>query len=358
MNVVIAGGGTGGHLFPGIAIAQEFMRHDPQTHILFLGSSQGIETRVLPTVGFPLKTLCSRGVRGKKVIQQGVALAAVLVACCQALGHLGAARADIVLGLGGYSSFPAVVAAWVMGIPAAIHEQNSVPGLANRILARIVQNVFVSFEESSVFFPRSKTIVTGLPVRQAFSPQPLPPRGRFCLLVCGGSQGAHALNCAMAAALPHLSDCADRLWVLHQAGRDDAEMLRQQYAACGITAEVKPFVDDMASWYRQAHLVVSRAGASTLAELALCGRASLLVPYPFAAGNHQERNAQVFAERGASQVVLQQHLTGEQLAKLLRKFIDDPERCATMGRNALTLAKPQAAADIVAACYRMVKKAG
>lgn len=357
MNVVIAGGGTGGHLFPGMAVAQEFMERDAGTQILFLGSPRGIETRVLPAAGFTLKTLWVRGIVGKGFLEKCTALAFVPISCLQAARYIKAARADLVLGLGGYSSFPAVVAAKLMRLPTAIHEQNSVPGFANRILGMIADKVFVSFEESREFFPRAKTVLTGLPVRRGFGPQELPSFDRFCLVVCGGSQGARALNKAMADALPLLGDVADRLYVLHQAGSADCDMLRQRYAASGIRAEVEVFVHDMASWYRRAHVVLCRAGASTLAELALCGKASVLVPYPFAAGNHQERNAQVFAREGACELLPQERLSGETLAALLRTLIDNPDRCLQMGTNALKLARPRAAADIVEACYGMVGKA-
>ncbi|MCX8042799.1 MAG: undecaprenyldiphospho-muramoylpentapeptide beta-N-acetylglucosaminyltransferase [Desulfobacterota bacterium] len=355
MNVVIAGGGTGGHLFPGIAVAQEWRRQDPQTQILFLGSPHGIEVRVLPTYGFPLKTLAAKGFKGKNILQQCAALAAVPVAFLQALRYVKDAHADIVVGLGGYSSFPAITAAYALGIPTAIHEQNSVPGLANRLLGIIADAVFVSFEESRAYFPAAKTTVTGLPVREEFGRHATTCKDRFCLCVCGGSQGARAINTAMAQALPALRDRADRIYVLHQSGAADCDMLKEQYAVHGIPAEVAPFVEHMAKWFSRADVVLCRAGASTLAELALSGTASVLVPYPFAAGNHQERNAQVFAKRGASILLPQRELSGERLGALLRELIDDPARCVVMGRQALTLARPHAAQDIVAACRRMVK---
>lgn len=357
MNVVIAGGGTGGHLFPGIAVAQEFMRSDPGTKVVFIGSSRGIEMRVLPQLGFPLKTLYAKGFSGHRAGQKAAALAAVPIAFAQACRYLLQVRADVVLGVGGYSSLPAVAAGRCMGIPTAVHEQNSVPGLANRVLGRIVDTVFVSFEESVRFFPDAKTVVTGLPVRQEFRVGDYSPAAsRFCVFVCGGSQGAHAINVAMADALPHLRYCADGMTVLHQTGTADYEMLKQRYAEHGLDARVEPFVQDMAAWYRRAHLVVCRAGASTLAELALCGRPAVLVPYPYAAGNHQELNARVFAQRGACVLLPQRELDGRRLAAVLQDLIADPQRCAAMGRNALALARPRAAADIVDACLRMAGK--
>jgi UDP-N-acetylglucosamine--N-acetylmuramyl-(pentapeptide) pyrophosphoryl-undecaprenol N-acetylglucosamine transferase len=353
MNIIIAGGGTGGHLFPGIAIAQEFMRRNPQDRIVFIGSTQGIEARLLPQLGFALKTLPIRGFSGKPPAEKLAALALVPAAFLQAGRYLRSLQADIVVGLGGYSSFPAVAAARLMGIPAVIHEQNSVPGLTNRILGRMARRVFVTFEASRQFFPASKTTVSGLPVRSQFSGQQPRDDGRFCVFVCGGSQGAHAINEALAAALPLLRGMSGQLHFIHQSGQADCAMLRQQYEQCGFSAEVLPFIDDMAACYRRAHLVICRAGASTLAELALCGKASILIPYPFAAGNHQELNARVFADRGACMLLLQKDLSAEALAGLVQELAAKPETCRRLGRQAGTLAQPQAAGTIVEACCRL-----
>lgn len=354
MNIIIAGGGTGGHLFPGIAIAQEFMRKNAENRIVFIGSPQGIEVRMLPKLNFTLKTVPIRGFKGKSIMGKIASLASIPVSFFRAGYFVRQARADLVIGLGGYISFPAVAAGWVLGIPTVIHEQNSVSGLANRILGRLATKVFASYEESRAYFPKEKTIVAGMPVRQNLRRELGTKDDQvFCVCILGGSQGARAINQALAAALPHMADLKNKVRFMHQSGPHDAAMLAEQYSVNGFTAEVIPFVEDMASFYGQARLVISRAGASTLAELALCGKASVLVPYPFAAHNHQEKNARVFADRGAALLVLQRDLTGEAVAGLIRMLAQENEKVRAMEAQALSLAKYNAAEMIVEECCRL-----
>ena len=358
MNIVFAGGGTGGHLFPGIAMAQEFLKRDQKNNILFIGTTKGIEARMLPKLNFELKTVPVTGFKGKALAEQAGALAAVPAAFCRAARYLKEFRADMVIGLGGYISFPAVAAARALHIPAVIHEQNSVPGLANRILGRISSRVFVSYEESKKYFASGKTIVAGMPVRRQFSGEAAArEKTPFCICVCGGSQGAHAINEAVLAALPHLAGIKDTIRFLHQAGQADSAMVEESYKKHGFAARVLPFVEDMYAWYRQAHVVISRAGASTLAELALCGKAAVFIPYPFAAGNHQEKNARVFVDGAAGRMLLQKDLSGEALAACIAELEKNRDALQHMEHQALNLAKPKAAETIVEECYRLAARA-
>ncbi|MEI6127540.1 MAG: undecaprenyldiphospho-muramoylpentapeptide beta-N-acetylglucosaminyltransferase, partial [Pseudomonadota bacterium] len=357
MNIVIAGGGTGGHLFPGIAIAQEFLRRDTKNNILFIGTEQGIEARMLPKLNFTLKTVPVKGFKGKSPAEKAGAMAAVPAAFFKAGRYVRAFQADIVVGLGGYISFPAVAAGRALHIPTVIHEQNSVPGLANRILGRMAHRVFVSYEESKKYFAAEKTMAAGMPVRRQFTGgTTMREETPFCLFVCGGSQGAHAINEAVIAALPHLEGVKEKIRFLHQTGQADRALVEESYKKYVFAARVLPFVDDMYVWYRQAHAVVSRAGASTLAELALCGKASVLIPYPFAAGNHQEMNARAFVDGGAGRMILQRDLTGEALAACISELEKNRPAVERMEQQAVHLAKPKAAETIVEECYRLAAR--
>jgi UDP-N-acetylglucosamine--N-acetylmuramyl-(pentapeptide) pyrophosphoryl-undecaprenol N-acetylglucosamine transferase len=358
MNVCIAGGGTGGHLFPGIALAQEFARRDPQTNILFIGVAHGIEARTLPGLGYRLATVSVRGVRGTGLLAGLGALARVPAAVIQAARILKRHRTDIVVGMGGYSAFPALSAGRCMRIPTAIHEQNSVPGLTNRVLGVFADRVFLSFEESRPFFPAGSARCCGLPVRYEFLSRPAPARdARPCLFICGGSQGARQINRAVMEALEHLGGLRSAIRFVHQTGTADVDEVQRGYARAGCHATVQPFFDDMHGCYCRAHLVIARAGAGTLAEIALCGRASVLIPYPHAANDHQAKNAAVFARRGAARVLTGTALTGAALAETVRDLLGDHAQRRAMEEAAEALARPHAAADIVDACRDLLHAA-
>jgi UDP-N-acetylglucosamine--N-acetylmuramyl-(pentapeptide) pyrophosphoryl-undecaprenol N-acetylglucosamine transferase len=359
MNIVIAGGGTGGHLFPGVAIAQEFLRLDPAARILFMGTETGLESRVLPALGFELSTLPVRGFKGKGMGQKLAALLAVPRSFVRAAACLRLNRADLVIGLGGYISFPGIIAAKALGIPAVIHEQNSVPGLSNRMLAAIADRVFISYEETRPFFNAGKTVFSGTPVRMSQSAaQPATDDSRLCVFICGGSQGAHAINQAMLDALADLDDVKREVHFIHQTGAQDAGVVAQGYKSRKLDALVAPFIDDMYAAYGQAHVVVSRAGASTLAELALCGKPSILIPYPYAAHNHQEHNARAFSSRGAAILLLASDLNGLSLAQALLELNTDRDKLASMASQARKLAMPDAAGRVVEECCRLAAAKG
>lgn len=357
MKMAVAGGGTGGHLFPGIAIAEEFLQRDPDNAVLFIGTSQGLEARIVPQLGLPLQTIRVKGLKGKKLAGKLRSLMLLPGALLESRSCLRRFNADIVCGVGGYVSAPAVTAAVLQGTPAVIHEQNSFPGLSNRILGRYTDRVFISYEQSARFFPGDKTIFTGMPLRRTLLEQRMPDRDSvFTILVLGGSQGSHEINAAMADAAPHLALCRERLRIIHQSGAADADMLAAAYARYGLNAQVVAFINDMSTAYGGAHLVVSRAGAATLAELALCGRAALLIPYPHAANNHQKKNARVLVERGAAQMLLSRELTGETLAQALLRAEQHRDQLQKMESQVRSLAKPQAARQIVDHCCALVEK--
>ncbi len=264
---------------------------------------------------------------------------------------------DIVLGVGGYASGPVVWTAWLMGYKTAIHEQNVYPGLSNRILGKFVNRIFVSFAGSARHFPESRTVVSGNPVRKKLrlaAREKKAPATEFTLFIFGGSQGAHRLNKAMESALVDLQDLKKGLQVIHQTGEKDFSEVREAYQQNGIRAEVQPFIYDMNRAYQAADLVLCRAGATTLFELMAMGKAAILVPYPYAANDHQLLNAQTLVDLDAALMVKDDDLTGPRLSALLRQLIQEPARLRQIGERAMALAKPAAAEEIVNSCYRIV----
>jgi UDP-N-acetylglucosamine--N-acetylmuramyl-(pentapeptide) pyrophosphoryl-undecaprenol N-acetylglucosamine transferase len=354
VRLLIAGGGTGGHLFPGIAVAEEFLARGGN-EVLFVGTDKGIEARVLPRLGFRLVCIAAAGIRGKSGFSQAKGAAMFLYGYAQARKLLKEFRPDRVLGVGGYASGPAVLAARGMHIPRYVHEQNAIPGFTNKVLARFADLVFVSLAESVQFFPKEKTLLTGNPLRKEIlaNISPLPQGegqgagGLFRLLVFGGSAGAHSINQALIAALPGLYRFRERLAITHQTGENDLAEVREAYRREGYRAEVLPFIDDMAAAYRGADLVVCRAGATTVAEVTACGKACIFIPYPFAVDDHQRRNAEALLKQGAGFMLLDRELSGESLAALIGELIADPVRIAGAGEKAQGLARLDAAKVIV-----------
>jgi len=357
MKVLIAGGGTGGHLFPGIALAEEVVTRHPSNEVLFVGTSRGLEARVVPAAGFRLELVDVEGLKGKGVLGLFRGLAKLPRALLQASRILRTDKPDVVVGVGGYASFPMVAAAFLQGIPTAIQEQNALPGLTNKVLGRIAQAVFVAFDEAMRFFPASKVQNVGNPIRKELMENFLRPRerhDRFRILIFGGSQGAHAINVAAVEAARRLGPLQDRLEILHQTGARDRSETQAGYDAAGIRATVVEFIDDMSHAYATSDLVICRAGATTLAELTICKKAAILIPFPFAADNHQEVNARSLVEKGAAILVLQKDLDGEILARLVGELIEDPERLEKMSRAAGLLGRPEAAKEIADVCVQLV----
>jgi UDP-N-acetylglucosamine--N-acetylmuramyl-(pentapeptide) pyrophosphoryl-undecaprenol N-acetylglucosamine transferase len=357
--IVIAGGGTGGHVFPGLAIAQELRRRDPSREILFLGSTSGLETRLVPQAGFPLKTLSLGGIAGRSLPQRVVAVARACAAVLRCLAMYVKRRPAVVVGVGGFVSGPAVAAALLLRVPTMIQEQNAVPGLTNRWLGRWVDRIALSFPGPPAAFG-GRGAVTGNPVRAPFF-EVAPwtgPRGRLRLLIFGGSRGARSLNRAAFAALPLLADARDRLAIVHQTGEADLPEAQAAYASSGFAeARAIAFIDDMPARLESADLVVCRAGAGTVFELAAAGRASVLVPYPFAANRHQDRNAEWMARAGAAVVVPDAEMDGDRLAAIVRESLASPDALGARARAARSLARPAAAADIAALAEGIMKGA-
>lgn len=350
MRIVITGGGTGGHLFPGIALAEEFQRRSRSHRVLFVGSTKGLEERVVPPLGYALKTICGVGVIGVTPLQKVLGVLALGAGVAQALAIVLKFRPDLVIGTGGYASASVILAAWILRKDTAICEQNSIPGLANRLLARVANKVFIAFEESFQFFPRQKTFLTGNPVRRMVregAGAARNPAERLCLLVLGGSQGARSINRAMVEALGTLAPWRDRLEIIHQTGFADVGWVEEGYAKQRFSAKVTAFINDMAEAYAAADLVIARAGAITVSEVLVWGKPALYIPYPYAAYNHQEVNARVVAERGAARLMLDKDLTGERLAGALIALLRDPEDLRRMGTHARALARPDAAQAVV-----------
>jgi UDP-N-acetylglucosamine--N-acetylmuramyl-(pentapeptide) pyrophosphoryl-undecaprenol N-acetylglucosamine transferase len=354
MKVILAGGGTGGHLFPGLAVAEEFQRRDAMTSILFIGTAQGIEARALPQQGYELALLSVRGLKGRGARGLLDAVYGVPASLWRCLKILGEFRPDVVIGLGGYASGPMLLAATLRRIPRAIMEQNLRPGFTNKWLARFVDRVFTSYADSSNFFAGARVLETGNPVRWRSLPA-VRPSEKFTLLVFGGSAGARRINFAVLAALKLVADLAARLKVIHQTGQADYSAVREAYDALGFEAEVTPFIDHMDQAYARADLIVCRAGATTVAELTAFGKAAILVPYPYAIYDHQRANAQALEARGAAELILDQELSGEKLAARLRFYLGTPEKLAMMADAARALGRPEAAQRIVDECYALAR---
>jgi UDP-N-acetylglucosamine--N-acetylmuramyl-(pentapeptide) pyrophosphoryl-undecaprenol N-acetylglucosamine transferase len=356
MRMIVAGGGTGGHLFPGLAVA-EAAAAQIDAQVLFVGSAYGIEAQAVPKTRFPFQALAIRGLRGRGV-SGAVALAWQLpVALLHAWRIIGTFRPAVVLGLGGYGSVPVVLAAWLRRVPSVLLEQNVHPGLANRLLAHLARRVCTAFAQSARFFPAGRTVQTGNPVRQLTSTA-RPAPDHFTLFVFGGSQGAHTINQAAVEAAAIVAGELPGLRVMHQTGPADAEWVERRYRERGVAAEVFPFIDDMASAYARADLVVCRAGATTLAELASVGKPAILIPYPFAADDHQRTNAEVLERHGAVELIANAELSGESLAARVLALARDRTQLEKMGQAARQLAVPEAALRVVAVCRQVAAEGG
>ncbi len=361
VKVFIAGGGTGGHFFSGVAVGEACLARASGNEVIYVGTRNGIEARVGPREGLDVRFIDVQGIKGKGFVAKIIALLCVPRAILQSIALLLREKPNLVIGVGGYASGPMVLAAWMLRKRTGIVEQNSVAGVTNRILGRFVERVFVAFKHAAGSFPASKVRMTGNPIREDFvnlltldSTVTVGLGDRLKLLVVGGSQGAHPINEAMIDFVPHISEgLKERLYVIHQTGVADEERVRAAYEAGGIESEVMSFIDEMAEAYRSADLVLCRAGALTVSELCISRRGSVLVPFPQAADNHQEVNAQELVEAGAGQMLLQRDLSGEKLAEILEGLYKDRRRIQEMAWRAATLARPEAASEVIDEMYRL-----
>jgi UDP-N-acetylglucosamine--N-acetylmuramyl-(pentapeptide) pyrophosphoryl-undecaprenol N-acetylglucosamine transferase len=364
MNVVIAAGGTGGHLYPAVALAREFLRRDPSTRLLFVGTARGLERRVLAHEGLPLRLIAAHPFMGVKWHRAAWALLTFPVGLLQALAILWTHRADLVLGIGGYASPPVLLAAWLMSIPRAILEPNAYPGMANRVLGPLAQRIFLAFEAASSGFARKKVRIVGTPIRHAFLERvaeradPPAQKSRSVLLLFGGSQGARAINQAMVEALPALRGLGETVTIIHQTGEADYPSVKAAYQAAGVAARIEAFLYDMPTVLRAADLVVSRSGAMTVAELAVSGKPAILVPLPTAIYGHQAKNAQVMEQAGAAVVLRQADLNGTTLANAMTTLLRDRPRLEEMGRRSRSLGRADSANVIVDDCLDLARSKG
>jgi UDP-N-acetylglucosamine--N-acetylmuramyl-(pentapeptide) pyrophosphoryl-undecaprenol N-acetylglucosamine transferase len=353
VRILIAGGGTGGHVFPGLALAEEVVTRHPGNDAVFVGTARGLEATVVPAAGYPIELIDIRGLKGKGLLAALRSLLMLPRALVQSIRILRRWRPDVVVGVGGYASGPLVAAAWLLRIPTAVQEQNAVAGLTNRLLGLVVDAAFTAFPEAAAGFPRGKAVQLGNPIRRQLLENFMHPTsgaGAPGLLVFGGSQGAHALNMRVIEALPHLADLRGRLRIVHQTGGRDREAVERGYRAVGFEAEVRDFIEDMSAAYSAADLVVCRAGATTLAELTVCRKPSILVPFAAAADNHQVVNATSLLRAGAAVMIEERDLTGELLAAEIRAILAHPERREAMARAAGRLGSPAAASEIADFC--------
>jgi len=364
VRVVIAGGGTGGHLYPGIAVARELLARQPDAQISFAGTARGIESRVVPREGFALDLLRSAGLKGKSIVDRARGALMVPLGVIDASRIVAMRKPDLVIGVGGYSSGPVVLVAALRGVPTMVLEQNAVPGLTNRLLARFVKAAAVTFDSTAAFFG-SKAFVSGNPVRPEFLATAGPLQESALgdqtsttrVLVFGGSQGAHAINVAMVEAAAELAAGRPHLRLTHQTGERDVEMVRTAYQNAGLPAVVEPFLYDMGRQLGEADVVVCRAGATTLAEITAAGKAAILIPLPTATDDHQRKNAEALAANGAADVLLQRDMNGPTLAARILSLVADGERRSRMASAARSMARPDAAKVIVDRALELARQA-
>jgi UDP-N-acetylglucosamine--N-acetylmuramyl-(pentapeptide) pyrophosphoryl-undecaprenol N-acetylglucosamine transferase len=355
-TIVIAGGGTGGHLFPGIAIAEEFNRRKKGWEVIFIGTGKDLEKRMLPRWGFKLMTVPALPLKGRSWWRKGMGIITLLQGVWISRGLLRRIAPRLVIGLGGYAAGSVIIAATLLGIQRVIQEQNVYPGLTNRMAARFAQRVFLSWKEGTRFFPQKKVRVTGNPLRRGVLTGQGDKRMErpFTLLILGGSQGAAAINKAMIEALATLETIAQDLRIIHQTGKGNYSWVKKEYKGKRMEVSVHPFIDEMAPCYHEAHLVICRAGATTITELCAWGRASILIPYPYAADDHQRKNAQVLVDHGAGRIILDAELSGKRLAEEILLLYHNRKALQAMETGAASLGRPDAAPRIVDECYQLL----
>jgi UDP-N-acetylglucosamine--N-acetylmuramyl-(pentapeptide) pyrophosphoryl-undecaprenol N-acetylglucosamine transferase len=364
LRIVITGGGTGGHLFPGIAIAKEFMAKNPTSRIMFVSTGNRLEKAVLSRVGFDLHGIQVTGIKGRGIWNQIKSVLKLPGAILAAMGLLKDFSPDLTVGLGSYSAGPVVIAAWLRRIPIVICEQNILPGITNRILARFADRIYVSFENTQAGLNPQKVYWTGNPVRPELLESAARLKDgavrdkrqrRFTVLIIGGSQGAHRINLAMMEALEHLPNAEDLRFV-HQTGEADEEAVRDAYRGKKVSAEARSFFDNMAERYGQADLIICRSGATTVAEITALGKAVIFIPFPYAADNHQMLNAADLVKEGAAEIIVEKDLNGRLLSEKIQHYMDHPEALEEMAARARYFGKPEAAKNIVDDCYELVDK--
>jgi len=346
MKLLIAGGGTGGHLFPGIAVAEEFLARSSENRVLFVGTRKGIEAKVLPDKGYPVSFVHIEGWHGKSIFQKLKTLFLIPLSLIQAFKIVSQFKPDRVLGIGGYASFPVLCAALLLRKKTAIQEQNLRPGTTNRILSKWVDRIFVNFQASTSFFPEEKVMVSGNPIRK-MNTNVERSEDKFTVFIFGGSQGAHSLNRAMLEAISFLGDVKDKIKIIHQVGHHDLEWVSSTYFENRWEVETFDFTSEIDRILARADYVICRSGAGSLSELSMLKKACLLVPYPHAAHNHQEQQARLMEQRQAARVILDWQLTGQKLADEIQWALSHPRELEELRKNIVQFSKPYAAKTIV-----------
>lgn len=354
MRAILAGGGTGGHVIPALAIAQE-LKKTYNAEVLFIGTARGVENRMVPAAGFPLKLVQVGALKNVSLATRFKTMFDLPRAVLDAGKMLKDFRADIVIGVGGYASGPAMLAAVLKRIPTLAFEPNVVPGFANRIVARMVSAAAVHFTETAKYFRRAE--VTGVPVRQAFFEFTSVPHANPTLLVFGGSQGAHAINQVVMQSAAKLRDRIPGLHIVHQTGERDYNDAAAVYRDLGDSVEVFKFIDEMPAFFARADLLLCRSGASSVAEITAAGKPAIFVPFPRAADDHQKRNAKALEEAGAAIMLEEANLTSETLIETVTRLLGDSQRLQSMSEAARSLSHPNAARDIATMAARLVDKA-
>lgn len=351
VRAVLTGGGTGGHLFPGLAICRELADRYPGTVILFIGTGRSLERKVVAAAGYDHALITVKGFKGMGLLRKLMALSVLPGSVLKAAGILWRFKPQIVIGVGGYAAGPVCLAAYLLRIPICLQEQNFLPGITNRLLAGLARRIYIAFEDHRGSFPAGKSLLTGNPVREeirhlAGDPLVRHPAAPFTLMVVGGSQGAHGINNAVAEMLACACD-QNGIRFIHQTGPEDLERMRQAYQAANLEADVRAFFDDMHRQYCRADLIVGRAGASTVAELTCIGKPVIFIPFPHAADNHQELNARMLVEKGAGDMILEPELSGVALWEKICHYRAHPGELARMAAQAKALGRPDAVAAIV-----------
>ena len=364
MRVIISGGGTGGHLFPGLAIVEELRRRNEMTEIIFVGTEHGIEAKVIPKEGYPIKFLRAEGIIGVSFYKRMKAVAKVVLTFLDSHRIIKQVGPDIMVGVGGYASGAIMLVAALMSIPTMILEQNCIPGFTNKLLGRFVNAICVTYQESIPFFPKEKTFLTGNPVRmhilnvsresgyRFFSLE----ENLFTILIFGGSLGARSINTAIVNSLQYLHDVKDKIQFLHQTGSVDYDDIRNAYRELGFRGIVTPFIYQMGEAYAVSDIVISRAGATTLAELTALGKPAVLVPYPYATGHHQELNARKLFDMGAAKIILDSELSGESLSHAIRELYENETLRTDMQKQSRVIGRPEASERAVDIAMSLLKK--
>lgn len=363
--ILIAGGGTGGHLFPGIAIAESLLEKDKNTRILFVSAGNDFEKAVLSEKGFSLKAIDVQGIKGRGPVAKLKSLFKIPKAIVRSISIIKDFRPCLVMGMGSYSSGPVAIAAWILGVGIVLHEQNLRPGITNRMLSRIADRIYVSFPGTSAILDTDKSRMVGNPVRREILETARALSGNdkhsnhsggkpMTIVILGGSQGAHSINEAVMEALPYLSRKREYRFI-HQTGKADEAVVRETYQRFGISGTVQAFFHDMASLYSEADLLICRAGATTVAEVTSIGKGVIFIPYPFAADNHQVLNAKALVDEGAAEIILEAALSGEKLAETIDTLAGEPERIHVMEKKSRMFGRPDAAEEIIKDVYTLIQ---